>query len=122
MSPFRVLEVPGFTDARGSLYVADQLLPFEIKRFFYILNGSQVRGGHRHHKTWQAMISLKGSVDVYMNNGKAVETITLSRPTQCLIIEPEDWHEMLNFSEDCVLLVLASENFDKADYILERYP
>jgi mannose-6-phosphate isomerase-like protein (cupin superfamily) len=121
MSSFRILDIPEFADSRGSLFVVDQLLPFEIKRFFYILKASQVRGGHRHHRTRQAMICLSGSVDVYMNNGKAEETVRLDRPTQCLIIEPEDWHQMLNFSPDCALLVLADAAFDKADYILERY-
>jgi dTDP-4-dehydrorhamnose 3,5-epimerase-like enzyme len=122
MSQFQTLNIPEFVDARGALYVVDQLLPFDVKRFFYILDGSQIRGGHRHHRTRQAMICLKGSVDVYMNNGESEETIHLDRPTQCLIIEPQDWHQMLNFSTDCVLLVLADAAFDKADYITERYP
>ena len=67
------------------------------------------------------MICLKGCVDVYMNNGTSEETIRLSRAGQCLLIEPQDWHQMLNFSADCVLLVLASEPFMKADYITEPY-
>lgn len=121
MSFCQILDIPEFHDPRGSLFVADQLLPFEVKRFFYILKGSQIRGGHRHHKTRQAMICLSGSVDVYMNNGKTEKVVTLNRPSQCLIIEPQDWHQMLNFSTDCVLLVLADSPFDRSDYILERY-
>ena len=27
------------------------------------------------------------------------------------------WHEMHGFSDDCVLLVLASEHYDESDYI-----
>ena len=121
MSSFKIIEVPGFADARGELYVIDQLIPFNIERLFYIVNGSQIRGGHRHHKTRQAMLCLKGSVDVYMNNGNAEETVRLSNPNRCLLIEPEDWHQMKNFSPDCVLLVLASAPFDKKDYIMESY-
>ncbi len=68
------------------------------------------------------MICIRGSVDVYMNDGKSSDTVTLNQPTQCLIIEPEDWHEMLHFSKDCVLLVLADASFDRSDYIMERYP
>jgi dTDP-4-dehydrorhamnose 3,5-epimerase-like enzyme len=121
MSAFKVLTVPDFTDTRGSLYVLDQFLPFEIERVFYILNGSQKRGGHRHYKTRQAMICLSGSVDIYMNNGKVAETIRLDDPKQCLIIEPEDWHHMENFSKDAVLVVFASAAFDFKDYITEPY-
>ena len=121
MEAFNIIKIPDFTDSRGSLYVIDQLLPFDIMRVFYIVNGSQVRGGHRHHKTRQAMICLKGSVDVYMNNGQNEKTISLTSPSQCLIIEPEDWHHMENFSNDSLLLVFASEKFDKGDYITESY-
>ena len=122
MANFKTLTIPEFADDRGVLYVVEKLLPFEVKRFFYILNGSKIRGGHRHFTTRQAMICLKGSVNVYMNNGYHEETIQLNHPGRILIIEPEDWHQMKNFSTDCVLLVLASANFDKADYIMERYP
>jgi len=121
MSSFKIIQIPEFADERGELYVIDQLVPFEIKRLFYILNGSQIRGGHRHHRTRQAMICLKGSVEVYMNNGEAEETVHLSNPQKCLLIEPQDWHQMKNFSKDCVLLVLASAAFDKKDYIMESY-
>jgi len=121
MSAFKILTIPDFTDSRGSLFVLDRFLPFEIKRVFYIIEGSQRRGGHRHHQTRQAMICMKGSVDVYMNNGQVEETISLTRPNQCLIIEPEDWHHMENFSPDAVLLVFASAPFDKLDYITEPY-
>ncbi len=122
MSSFKVLSVPEFADHRGALYVLDRFLPFEMKRAFYIVSGSQRRGGHRHHKTRQAMVCLAGSVDVYMNNGQVSETIHLSHPSQCLIIEPEDWHHMENFSQGSVLLVFASETFDLDDYITESYP
>jgi dTDP-4-dehydrorhamnose 3,5-epimerase-like enzyme len=121
MSSFKMLEVPEFADPRGELYVLDQFLPFEIKRLFYILNACDIRGGHRHHVTRQAMICLKGRVDIYMNNGEAEEVVQLSNPKKCLLIEPQDWHQMKNFSSDCVLLVLASHVFDKKDYIMENY-
>jgi hypothetical protein len=34
-----------------------------------------------------------------------------------LVIEDMIWREMHDFSEDCVLLVLASEHYDESDYI-----
>lgn len=121
MNDFKILTIPDFTDSRGALYVLDKLLPFEIKRVFYIIDGSQKRGGHRHHVTRQAMVCLNGSVDIYMNNNKVEKTIKLDSPNQCLIIEPEDWHHMENFSKGSVLLVFASAPFDFKDYITEPY-
>jgi dTDP-4-dehydrorhamnose 3,5-epimerase-like enzyme len=37
--------------------------------------------------------------------------------TKGILIEEMYWHEMHDFSEGCVLLVLASENYDENDYI-----
>lgn len=121
MNTFQILQVPIIKDSRGSLGVIDKLIPFEIKRVFFIYKATAERGGHRHHKTTQAMVCLSGSVDIYMNNGKQEEIIQLNSPDQCLIIKPEDWHTMNNFSEQCVLLVMASEHYDKNDYISEPY-
>ena len=44
----------------------------------------------------------------------------IDSPSKCLILNPEDFHWMSNFSENSILLVLASEEFDKEDYIYEN--
>jgi dTDP-4-dehydrorhamnose 3,5-epimerase-like enzyme len=111
-----------FTDKRGNLTVIEKLLPFKIERIFYIygVDGS-VRGGHRHHKTVQAAICIKGRCRIYNNDGKKEEIFLLNKPSQCLILEQKDWHKMFDFSKNAILMVLASENFDEADYIFEKY-
>ncbi len=38
-------------------------------------------------------------------------------PTLGLYISNDTWREMYDFSEGAVLLVLASEHYDEADYI-----
>jgi hypothetical protein len=45
----------------------------------------------------------------------------LDSPTKCLLIQPEDWHEMYEFSNDAILMVLASENYSQEDYIYSKY-
>ena len=119
----RIIDLKTFVDKRGSLTVIEKIIPFEIKRVFYIygVDGS-IRGEHRHVKTRQAVISLKGGCTIYNHNGKKEELFELDMPSKCLILEPEDWHAMYNFSEDTILMVFASEYFDEADYIWERYP
>jgi hypothetical protein len=52
-----------------------------------------------------------------MDNGHEKEVIGLNSPSQGLVIDVMQWHEMSNFSEDCVLLVLASDTYDESDYI-----
>lgn len=116
------IELPTFSDRRGSLTVIEKILPFEIKRVYYIYNASSKRGGHRHKKTIQALIAVAGKCEIFVNDGEKKETFVLDKPNQALIIECKDWHTMDNFSKDCVLLVLASEYYDKNDYIDEEYP
>jgi len=117
-----LLDLKTFTDKRGNLTVIEKVLPFNIKRVFYIYGvDDSVRGGHRHHKTVQAAICIKGECKIFNNNGALKETFHLDQPSKCLILEPRDWHQMYEFSEDAILMVLASENFDEKDYIYDKY-
>ena len=118
----KLLNLKTFTDKRGNLTVIEKVIPFDIKRIFYIYGvDDSVRGGHRHHKTVQAAICIKGSCTIFNNNSNLNEEFLLDTPDKCLLIQPEDWHQMHSFSEDAILMVLASEFFDAADYIYEPY-
>lgn len=119
----RLISLKTFTDVRGNLTVIEKVLPFDIKRIFYIYGvDSSVRGGHRHHKTHQAAIALKGRCTVSNNDGALRESFVLDSPAKCLLLEPGDWHQMHDFTPDAILMVLASEYFDPDDYIYEKYP
>jgi dTDP-4-dehydrorhamnose 3,5-epimerase-like enzyme len=116
-----IIDLPTFCDERGNLTVVEKLLPFDIKRFYHIYDVNSKRGGHRHIKTIQALIILGGSCEVFVNNGKKSENYLLDTPNKCLILDPEDWHTMDKFSDNCTLLVFSSEYYDKNDYIEEKY-
>ena len=116
-----IIELPTFGDDRGRLTIIEKVLPFEIKRFYYVYDVRSQRGGHRHHKTVQALVTLGGSCKVYVNNGKKKETFLLDRSDKCLIVESGDWHTMDDFSKGSTLLVFASEYYDIDDYIDEPY-
>ena len=121
MSDFKIIDLPAFNDARGNLTVMQQALPFEIRRVFWISGAdNQVRGGHRHHKSRQALIAVTGTVDVLMNDGKRSDIVRLARSNQCLIVEPDDWHTM-TFLPGSSLLVFASQLYDVNDYIDQAY-
>lgn len=109
------------TDRRGSLTVIEKILPFEIKRVFYIYDVKSKRGEHRQKITTQALIALNGRVEVFCDNGQQQQTFVLDNPSQCLIVPPEDWHSMDHFSDGSVLLVLSSHEYDPQDIISERY-
>lgn len=117
-----LIDLKTFTDKRGNLTVIEKTVPFEIKRIFYIYGvDNSIRGGHRHHTTVQAAICLQGSCCIHNNNGTEKNIFVLDKPNKCLILEPEDWHTMDRFTEDAILMVLASEYFDEKDYIFEPY-
>ena len=94
-------------------------VPFAVQRVYYIY-GSQPgvrRGKHAHHKLRQMAICLQGSCRFHMEDGRSKQEIVLNRRDHGLMIEPMIWHEMDEFSPDCLLLVLASGFYDEADYI-----
>ncbi len=116
-----IIDLPTFADKRGKLTVVEKLLPFKVKRFYYIYDATVKRGGHRHKKTIQALICLAGSCEIYVNNQKKEETFILDKPNKCLILDPKDWHTMDQFSQNATLLVFASEFYDVNDYIDKPY-
>lgn len=108
-------------DHRGQLIAIEGArdIPFEIKRIFYIYGAqpNTPRGQHAHHKTRQYLIAVNGSCHVTLDDGVNKATYILNQPNLGLMQEAMIWGTMHDFSHDCVLLVLASEHYDEADYI-----
>ena len=119
----QIINLKSFKDTRGELTVIEKALPFPIKRVYYIYNlNSQERGFHRHKETVQALICVSGSCDVFCQSKKSkTNKFELKNPKQCLIIDPQDYHWMTNFSPKTIILVLASKLYDKNDYVDEAY-
>ena len=113
----KLINLPEHPDARGNLIVMEKALPFDVKRVYWICGAAdQTRGGHRHIKNRQALVALNGVVRIDLEQCKKSERCSLVSPKQCLLIEPDVWHWM-TFSEGAILLVFASEYFDKTDYL-----
>lgn len=119
----KIVQLATFGSDAGNLTVFEKILPGAIKRSYFIraIPGCE-RGGHRHKKTWQALICLAGSCRVLVDNGKEQSEYILDSSDKCLILKPEDWHVMDQFTSDSILMVLANEYYDAADYIFEPYP
>jgi dTDP-4-dehydrorhamnose 3,5-epimerase-like enzyme len=118
---FEKIRLPLLGDDRGSLAVLESTknVPFPINRVYYIFGTQQgvSRGFHAHKALLQLAVCVAGKCRMVLDNGEVKETVWLDSPTKCITIEPNVWHEMHDFSEDCVLLVLASEHYDESDYI-----
>lgn len=115
------LDFPPLGDSRGSLVAleADITVPFTIKRVYYIFNTKQgiARGFHAHKNLKQIAVCVTGKCRIIFDDGKSREEVWLKSPTKGIYIDSLVWREMHDFSKDCVLLVLASEHYDEADYI-----
>ena len=108
-------------DKRGSLVSleAQKNIPFEIKRVYYIYNTSvdSPRGFHAHKELKQILICTSGSCRVILDNGQKRIEYLLNSSRQGLFVDKMVWHEMLDFSDNHVLMVLASDYYDEEDYI-----
>lgn len=121
MQGIKLLSFSTFGDNNGLLSVIEgaEKLPFEIKRVYYIYNTKKdfIRGKHAHRKLQQILFCPKGSCDFILDDGQERQTIRLDRPDKGLYICGPVWREFTNFTPDCVVMVLASEKYDEAEYI-----
>lgn len=108
-------------DDRGALVAIEESIdiPFALRRVYYIFNtGHDVRrGSHAHHTLRQVLVCVHGSCKILLDNGRERAEAVLDRASAGLLVEPMIWHEMYDFSDDCVLLALASDLYDEGDYI-----
>lgn len=116
---FIPLQVHG--DERGALVSLERErnIPFDIRRVYYIFDTKQgvTRGFHAHRKLKQVAIAVKGSCRFILDDGNERVNVILDNPTQGLLINSFIWREMTDFSEDCVLMVLADMEYEESDYI-----
>ena len=118
----QMLEFSQRGDERGHLVVVEghQDIPFDIKRIFYIYGSDKevVRGQHANRKSEFVLINVAGTSKVKVKDGKGNEAIySLNRPHTGIYLPKLVWKDMYDFSEDSVLLVLASEHYDPEEYI-----
>lgn len=108
-------------DIRGSLTFGEvgDGLPFEPRRYFLVFDvpGRQVRGAHAHRMLHQFLVCVNGDCTVLVDDGRRREEFVLNTRTVGLHVAPMVWTVQFRFSPDAVLLVLASDKYDPADYI-----
>jgi UDP-2-acetamido-3-amino-2,3-dideoxy-glucuronate N-acetyltransferase len=101
-------------ERRGDVSVMENI-PFKVKRAFCVFNvpAGEVRGGHAHKKCHQLAIAVSGAVLVKV----AGNSYVLDSPDIGLYIPPLNMPDICFVTDNTTLLVLASEKYDKNDYI-----
>ena len=121
MSLLKFLNIKTLGDDRGHLIALenDKSVPFAIKRVYYLTNTQPgvPRGFHAHKELTQVAVCVSGRCLMKMDDGLSQEEVWLDAPDKVIVIDKMIWHEMHDFSPDCVLLVLASDFYDEQDYI-----
>lgn len=116
----KVIDLPRFTDARGSLSFleGEKHVPFSISRIYYLYDvpPDAERGAHAHKDLEQLIIAISGSFDVILDDGSGKRRFSLSRPDRGLYVCPMIWRDLVDFSPGAVCLVLASKPYDEKDY------
>lgn len=112
--------VPEISDERGNLAVIQgDVIPFEIKRVFFIYDVPQgkSRGGHAHREQTTILFALNGSFEVLLDDGIQQRRVVLDDPTKGLILQPGVWSILENFEIGTVCLTVNSGEYDESDYI-----
>lgn len=117
----KIIEFKDLGDERGKLVVVEGTkdIPFAIQRVFYIYGSdcSVVRGQHANRKSEFVLINVAGKSKVKIDDGNRQKVVELNRPMMGIYIPQMVWKDMYDFSEDSVLLCLASTHYDGTEYI-----
>jgi len=117
----QLVELQTIPMPNGILGVAEvsKHIGFPVHRAYYIRDvpTGESRGAHGHKALRQCFLCLRGSVSLAISKNGRTETVRLTRPSQAAVVSAGCWRDLSDFSEDSVVIVLASDEYDEADYI-----
>lgn len=120
-TPCGIIELPKIMDPRGNLTFVEggRHIPFAIRRAFWIYDvpGGEMRGSHAYRRNREIIIAVSGSFDVEVDSGEGAFRHHLNRSYYGLYLPPLHWRSLVNFSTNSLCLILASEEYDEADYL-----
>ncbi len=121
LSNVKQIQLPKIMDERGNLTFieGENHIPFKIKRTYMIYDvpGGEKRGSHAYKELDEVIVSLSGSFDLVVSDGKETKTYTLNRSYHAIYVPHGLWRTLENFSTNSLCLVLASTDYDEDDYV-----
>ena len=117
----RLVRMQSLQEARGLLTVGEveRHIPFPPRRYFVIsgVPDENIRGEHAHLAQHQLLVCLAGRVTAEVDDGRSRAAVVLDTPRVGLYMPPMVWGAQHHYSRDAILLVLASHEYDAADYV-----
>ncbi len=97
-------------------------IPFIPKRLFFFCDvpAGTTRGGHGHRELEQFIICPRGAVRIETLDAAGEQSFALDASLQGLHIPAMTWVDIRFEEAGTVALVLASAEYDEADYIRDR--
>jgi hypothetical protein len=116
-----VIKLKTFSDIRGNIAIANikEDIPFVPKRFYMIYGvpSKETKGQYALKTCHQFITCARGSCKILLDDGNNRKEILLDSPRFGLYIQPKVWVSQYRFSEDALLSVFASEEYNPEDYI-----
>ena len=120
----KIYHFSSIADHRGMLNFieAERDIPFKIKRVYYMQGlNEQPRGFHAHKTLRQVLICLHGQFSLLLQSDLSKpQQIILDSPKKGVLVDKLVWHELYDFSENCIVLALASDYYHESDYIRDK--
>lgn len=118
---FKEIKFNSFATEKGSLLPIEfkDVIPFDVKRTYFCYENIPVRGSHCHLKEEEVFILLHGKANVRLHDGKTETIIELTPFKNGVYVANMIWHEIIDMSEDSILLAFSSTNYNpnREDYI-----
>ncbi len=112
--------IPDKPDGVIRVAEARKNIPFSINRVYEIdelTHPEALRGRHAHHQLKQVIRAVRGSFTLLLDDGKNKQVVKVDSPDFGVVLDGLIWHDMTNFSADCLILVYADAYYNEADYI-----
>lgn len=113
----KIISLDKFTRADVDLHVYENIHKEGIHRIFFLTNLKEesIRGGNTCRNAYEGLICIKGYCEVKVLENEIERIYTLNSPDICLMIEPNEWHEIINFDDDTILLAFSNKKYNELE-------
>lgn len=101
-------------DSRGALAILENV---DSKRVFIMYDVKENRGSHCNMKNEEIIIPVKGGCDLSIESHVKKSEVRAEGIDKGFVVPAGTWVDLKNFSDDCILVILNTENYNDSDYI-----
>ncbi len=102
----QIISLPSISNSSGTLSVFEHIFMGSLGNLEFLINKSNLSykiDGILKEETLSGLICLNGSCKILLEENN---NVTLSKPTDCLVLSPNEAFKILHFSTDCILILL----------------